>query len=175
MAPKKATKRDVGKRGPHRQANDAMRTFEHLGRVQALHGLINSESEALSLLMNLADDAFRATQYKESADLLRAAEHLSFATLHAGFTEVATPGLRDTIAEEVERLVEQATEHGPKHSPEPLQRLHARFRRDAEAALRRGSYRAALEFGRGADALSHVDRLETQFLPSSVRQKRLLG
>jgi hypothetical protein len=171
---KKVAKKAAGKHGPHKTANDARRTFEHLGRVQALSALIASEDETLSLLTNLADSAFRAQQCKESADLLRAAEHYSFATIHAGFTETVAWDIRNTITEEFEHLVERMEEHATEHSAaKPLQQLRTRFHREANAALHRGSYRAALEFARGAEALAHVHSLDTKELPLSVSQKRL--
>jgi hypothetical protein len=166
MAPKKAVKKAKSGGKPE---NDARRTFEHLGRVQALAPLTASESETILLLMNLADESYRARQYKESADLLRAAEHLSFATLHAGSTETVSPDLQTTLTEEVEHLVERMTEHASKHrASKPLQQLRARFHRESKAAFARGSYRAALELARGAEALAHVEGP----LGSSQRQLR---
>jgi hypothetical protein len=176
MAPKKAAKKPAGKHDSHPPAKDARRTFEHLGRVQLLAALTSSKDEALALLLDLSDRAFRTQRYKESADLLRAAEHLSFANLCADSTEKVSSDLRNAIIEELAHLADRMREHASKHSAgDPIQKLRTRMHHDAEAALHRGSYRAALELARGAEALAHVDRPEAKALPSSPSQKRLLN
>ena len=174
QAPKKAAKKTAGKHDPHKSANDARRTFEHLGRVQVLSSLTSSESDALNLLTNTADAAFRAQQYKESADLLRAAEHLSFAVLNGNSTEIVATELKKVITEEFEHLVERSKEHALQHAvPKELRQLLARMSGDAKSAMRHGCYRAALEFARGAEALSHVHEPDSKLLAPATAQKRL--
>ena len=173
-AAKKAAKKAAGQHDPHKAVKDARRTFEHLGRVQALSSLTSSEGEALNLLMTTADAAYQAQHYKESADLLRAAEHLSFAAVHAGAVEMVAAELKKGLKEEFEHLVERCVEHSSYGDiPEALVTLIDRMTRDAEAAMRRGSYRSALEFARGAEALSHVHHLDTNLLPAPAARKHL--
>ena len=173
-AAKKVAKKAPGQHDPHKAAKDARRTFEHLGRVQALSSLTSSESESLSLLMKTADGAYQTQQYKESADILRAAEHLSFAALHVEATETVAAELKKVIQEETEHLIERSVEHSSHHDiPETLLTLLARMTKDAKAAMRRGSYRSALEFARGAEALSHVHHLDLNMLPAPAAQKHL--
>lgn len=173
-AAKKSAKKAAGHHDPHKALKDARRTFEHLGRVQAIAKLTGSESETLTLLSQTADKAFRAEQYKDAADLLRAAEHLSFASLHREATEIVADDLKATIKEECDHLLERAEDHANHHSvPKAIRGLMERMKKDAKAALKRGSYRAALEFARGAEALAHVDELKTSALSAGKEQKRL--
>ncbi|WP_446742418.1 hypothetical protein [Silvibacterium acidisoli] len=173
-AAKKAAKKATGHHDPHKAAKDARRTFEHLGRVQAIAKLTNSESETLAFLSQTADRAFRAGQYKDSADLLRAAEHLSFASLYREATETVADNLKATIKDEFDHLLERAEDHANHHSaPKEVHALMERMTKEAKAALKRGSYRAALEFARGAEALAHVDELKPAELSAGKEQKRL--
>lgn len=172
-AAKKAAKKAVG-HDPHKAAKDARRTFEHMGRVQAIAKLTSSESETLAFLSQTADRAFRAEQYKASADLLRAAEHLSFASLHREATESVAPNLKAAIEDEFEHLLERAEDHANHHAaPKEVRSLMQRMTKDAKSALKHGSYRAALEFARGAEALAHVDELKPAVLTAGKEQKRL--
>jgi hypothetical protein len=59
-AAKKAAKKAPGQHDPHNAGKDARRTFEHLGRVQALSSLISDESDSLNFLMKTADAAYQA-------------------------------------------------------------------------------------------------------------------
>lgn len=175
-AAKKAAKKSAGHHDPHKAANDARRTFEHLGRVQVLARLGSSETDSLQFLTTTADSAFRAQQYKESADLLRAAEHLSFASLHADSKEAVPTDLKRVIQEEVEHLLERAEDHASRHVlPQQIQELYARLVKEAKASLRRGSLRAALEVARGGEALAHVHDLDSKWLASGTTPKQLQG
>lgn len=172
-AAKKAATKTAGIKDPHKAAKDARRTFEHLGRVQAIAQFTAAEGEALTLLSQTADRAFRTQQYKNSADLLRAAEHLSFASLHREARETVSDTLKATIEEEFDHLLERAEDHADHHSaPKEIRALMERMINDANSALKRGSYRAALEFARGAEALAHVDELKPAALASGKEQKR---
>lgn len=173
-AAKKAAKKAPGQHDPHKAAKDARRAFEHLGRVQTLSSFTSSESESLNLLIKTADGAYQAQQYKESADLLRAAEHLSFAALHVEAAESVSAELKSAIEEEFKHLIERSVEHSSHHDiPKILLALLARMTRDAKAAMLCGSYRSALEFARGAEALSHVHHLDIRRLPAPTAQKSL--
>ncbi len=174
MPPKKAAKKAAGQSDPHKAAKDARRTFEHLGRVQALSHFTSSESESLNLLTKTADMAYQTKQYKEAADLLRAAEHLSFAALHLDAVETVSAELKEVIEEEFEHLIQRSGEHSSIHDlPKSLLALLARTIKDAKVAMRRGSYRSALEFARGAEALSHVHSLGLNPLPVPTSPKQL--
>jgi len=173
-AAKKSAKKAAGHHDPHKAGKDARRTFEHLGRVQALSSLTAKESESLTLLTKTADAAYQVQQYKESADLLRAAEHLSFAVLHLEASESVSADLKKVIQEEFEHLIERSVEHSSDRDvPMVLLALLARMTLDAKAAMRRGSYRSASEFARGAEALSHVHHLDANLLPAPTPQKHL--
>ena len=176
-APKKAAKKAAKKLPKHHGPNkDARRTFEHLGRVQAIASLTTSESESISYLVRTADVAFRAKQHKDSAELLRAAEHLSFALLYKGNTEQVDGELKATIETEVEHLLDRTEDHAHHHSaPKAVRQRMERMVSEAKAALKRDEYRAALEFARGAEALAHVDDLKQLSLPAAPAQKRLRG
>jgi Rad3-related DNA helicase len=166
MTPKKAAKKAAGKHHPHKSAKDARRSFEHFGRVQVLSSLTSCASDALRLITTTADAAYWAQCYKESADLLRAAEHLSFAVLHNQGAERVDADLQRAILDEFEHLMERAQDHASRHvTPKELRPLLTRLSSDARSALRGGSYRAALEFARGAEALSHVSEIGSMLLP----------
>ena len=173
MPPKKAAKKAPGHHDPHKPAKDARRTFEHLGRVQALASLTSAEDPSLRLLTQTADAAYRVQQYKDSADLLRAAEHLSFACLHRSATETVSNDLKDNLNEEFEHLMERAKEHTSHDAvPKSLLGLLAHLSHEAKSAMQRGSYRAAMEYARGAEALSHVHAIDLS-LPAPATQKYL--
>lgn len=170
MAPKKAAKK-AAKKAPakhdaHKAGRDARRTFEHLGRVQALLPLTAAEQDAIALLATAADTAFRQQHYKDSADLLRAAEHLSFACIvdspEAG---QISEGPTAAIREEFEHLRERAEEHGAaSEAPRLVRTIYTRMARDADSAMKKHWYRKALELARGAEALTHIHHLDDKML-----------
>lgn len=171
MAPKKAAVKSADKKsGKDKVASsekDARRTFEHLGRVQILMRLATNEKNALDLLTNTADAAYRAKQYEDSANLLRAAEHICFATIHADATETVSADLKQVITKEIEHLNKRSEEETAKHAlSSELKPLVERLRAEVTAAMKRGSYRAALEFARGTEALSHVHALDKKAIAS---------
>ena len=172
-AAKKAAKKAPGHHDPHKPAKDARRTFEHLGRVQALASLTSAEADSLGLLTQTADAAYRAQKYKDSADLLRAAEHLSFACLHRSATETVSKDLKDNLNEEFEHLTERAKEHTSHDAvPKSLLGLLTHMSHEAKSALERGSHRAAMEYARGAEALSHVHDIDLS-LTAPPKQRHL--
>jgi hypothetical protein len=171
---KKPKKRVGPPHDPHKHAKDVRRTFEHLGRVQAIASLASAERDTVALLTSLADDAFKAQSYKNSADLLRAAEHVSFAAMHTNAKETVGEYLEEAIKDESDHLLERAEDHQAEHPiPKQLRELQARLSRDGKAALRRGEYRAALELARGAETLSHVHELATPRLHSKTPPNQL--
>lgn len=170
-APKKVAKKSPGHHDPHR---DARRAFEHLGRVLAIASLTQSESATLSDLTRCADLAFRGQHYKTSADLLRAAEHLSFASLNNENSEHVAEHLKAAIKAELDNLLLRAEDHAPRHlSPDSIRAVRDRMTESARTAFSRGSYRAALEYARGAEALAHIHDADGLLLQSVPDPKRL--
>jgi hypothetical protein len=173
-AAKKAAKKTAGIQPAHKAANDARRTFEHLGRVQVLSRVAHEEQEDLKMLTATALSTFRGQQYKESADLLRAAEHLSFAKLHVGSVDPVAADLQQVIHEELHHLLARAQEHaGTDELPGEIQQIYLRSLSAAQSSLESGSLRAALEFARGAEALAHVHHLRDSSLTSPAPSKQL--
>ena len=174
MAPKKAAKKALGKHDQPKAGRDARRTFEHLGRVQAIASLITEDRASIQVLISMADAAFRSNHHKQSADLLRAAEHLSFASIVETDSAGISGSLLGAIQEEFDHLVERAEEHGAaKEAPAAIRTIYRRMAKDAASAMRRDAYRTALELARGAEALTHLRELhEPQF---QELDERLVG
>ena len=142
--------------------------------MQALSTVAHNEQEDLRLLTSIALCAFRTQQYKESADLLRATEHLAFASLHAGSVDTVADDLRQVIRDEFERLIERAQEHSQTDAmPDGVREIYLRSLGAAQSCLQSGSLRAALEFARGAEALAHVRGLDQRSLVSPAAPKQL--
>jgi hypothetical protein len=165
MPPKKAAK----KAGGH-----ARKAFEHLGRVQCLAALPSAERECLPTLLSAADAAFQSHHYSKSAHLLRAAEHLLFAAVVDTNPQQLSRLLVKELQEEFDQLLERAAQHGhAEGSPQAIQRIYTRMREDAVNAMRRHDYRKALELGRGAEALTHVNAID-RVLPGPTDERRRL-
>jgi hypothetical protein len=161
MAPKKAVKKAAAKmsdnHGGKKDAQDARRTFEHLGRVRSILSRVTGARGAIQSLVSVADHNLCSQHYRESANLLRAAEHLSFADLLSDDRQRVSPDLLRAIEDELSHLLDRAREHGEaEDAPTMIRELYGRMTSEAKAALRRGSYGAALELARGAEALTHV-------------------
>lgn len=156
-APKKAPAKHVG----HEDAaiKDRRRAHEHLGRVEALHPLVEKPAaKQIKVLQELAHRELEAGHTKDAADLLRAAEHLSFGSLHAPEAEKADPKLKDALTREFNGKLEKADEHWTKdeeHLPE-LEEVYAHVTERAQHAFEADAYRQALELARAAEALGHV-------------------
>ena len=175
-AAKKAAKNDPGN-DPNKARKDTRRAYEHLGRVQTLLQLLDGEDAArVQQLLPLAQGALQAGQPKESADLLRCAEHLSFGSLRLseGPDETVSADLKAAVEDEIDHQQQKSQEHGEaEKSPEAIQSLYRYLSQNSEKALKGKRYRAALEFARGAEALSHLDHLSTHALPSGGAAKKL--
>lgn len=175
-APRKAAKKAAAKHGPHNAGKDARRTFEHLGRVQAIASLTLREQESIALLVSMANGAFRNKRYKESADLLRAAEHLSFASIVESDANRMSVELISAIREEFEHLRERAEEHGGAgDAPKIIGAIYVRMIKDAKRAQQEGEYRKALELARGAEALTHIHHHDDKLIAVDEPQKKLRG
>ena len=167
MPLKKAAKKAPAKHADpkHQAAKDLRRSYEHLGRVELLRGsLDNARSKHIHPLVKLAEQELAKGHRKEAADLLRAAEHFSFAALAEGG---GTPGrvsdeLVRVVTEELEHLERRANDHWDEQEDEErhlsLTELFHSALRDSTTAAKAGQYRRALELARSAEALSHVKK-----------------
>lgn len=158
---KQAAKKAAKKHIPHKDpaTKDRRRAHEHLGRVEILQKLVEKPAaEEIAVLTELAHQEIEAGHIKEAADLLRAAEHLSFGSIHAPKAEKADPELEKEITSEFEHKLEKADEHWSEKEEhlEGLEEIYLRARDRAQETFDAGSYRQALELARAAEALGHV-------------------
>ena len=174
-AAKKAPAKHAGKHAAKKSAHgiparDMRRAYEHLGRIQALAAALSTGTQDAQTLATHAQNAMRANQPKDAAELLRAAEHSLFGTLQdtqPGDESVTAP-LLAALTEEVQHLQQRAEDHGAcAEAPRALQTIYRSMFRAATAALKTKRYRAAMEFARGAEALTHADF--TRLLPAPVK------
>ena len=83
MPPKKAAKKSAKHHDPkHDSAKDLRRAYEHLGRVDILQRVLQPKhAHDVKSLVTLAERELENGHRKDGANLLRAAEHFSFAAL----------------------------------------------------------------------------------------------
>jgi hypothetical protein len=157
-AKKAAAKKSAAKKSAN-PGKDTLRAYEHLGRVQALASIAGVDGETAKTLAGYAEQALRAGEAKDAAELLRAAEHHLFGTLakaQAG-DESLSPSLLQTVRDEVEHQTHKAAEHGAcADAPRPILTIYKSMQKEATTALKSNRYRAALELSRGAEALTHA-------------------
>ena len=171
MPPKKAAKKvgtklakKAAKKSAKLQGNDLRRAYEHLHRVNILHGGLPAQALAqIDTLTRIAQSSLAAGEDKGGADLLRAAEHLAFGSLATqdGDPSVAAK-LMGAAQEEFDRLVERGTAHWAERegsSPRGIATVYKSMLNEAKAAMRAGALHRGLEFARGAEALSHVEAI----------------
>lgn len=175
MPAKKAAKKAVKKHAHHRPAHDLRRAYEHLGRIDVLEGaLAGSPFSDVTLLVNFAQQQLAAGHHKDAADLLRAAEHVSFAALapkDGGDFGRVSADLKSAIAEELDHLSRRAEElweeiDTPRRGT--LATLYARTLEQAHRSFVRGAYRPALELARAAEAIAHIEHWD----PASLQEGR---
>ena len=165
MPAKKAAKKVAAKHADpkHHEAKDLRRAYEHLGRVEILQRALEPKNtKDIHSLVGLAEHELGKGHRKDAADLLRAAEHFSFAAL--ANTKSKSSGVSqeiiDIATEEVGHLTRKANEHWDEHDEgEHRPSVTALFYSSLESAataLNSGMYRQALELARGAEALAHV-------------------
>ena len=113
--PKIAAEKKSGHHGDkHHHANDLRRAYEHMGRVAVLQQTLKSSTkEAIPELIKLAQQAIQDEHSKDAADLLRASEHLSFATLAGEVSDVLpiSAELKQSITKQFDELSRRADEH----------------------------------------------------------------
>ena len=182
MPANKAAKKAAAKHADqkHHERKDLRRAYEHLGRIEALQPSVKGEfSKDVDTLVALAEKELGKGHRKDTADLLRAAEHFSFAALGSaeGTSSNISPELKDVVTEEVEHLTHKATEHwNESDKSEHHEEVTAIFQRaleTAEKALDTGSYRQALEVSRGAEALAHVKKHGRERLRGGAEHPKL--
>ena len=160
-APAKHAAKHAAKKSAHGNAGqDTRRAYEHLGRIQALAAAVPSGTEDARTLATHAQNALRANQPRDAAELLRAAEHNLFAILQdtQPADDSVAASLLASLTAEIQHLQQRAEDHGAcADAPRAIQTIYRSMSRGATAALKAGRYRAAMEFARGAEALTHAD------------------
>ncbi|SEC09826.1 hypothetical protein [Terriglobus roseus] len=160
-APAKHAAKHAAKKSAHgNPGKDTRRAYEHLGRIQSLAAALPGGTEDAQTLATHAQNAMRAEQAKDAAELLRASEHNLFAILQntQPADESVAASLLSALHEEVEHLLQRAEDHGAcAEAPRAIQTIYRSMSRAAVVALKAKRYRAAMEFARGAEALTHAD------------------
>ena len=156
-APKKA----AAKHAPHQDPalKDRRRAHEHLGRVEALHTIVEKPAaKDITFLTELAHQKIKAGHMKDAADLLRAAEHLSFGSIHPPKDEGLDQELVAELTREFEGKLSKADEHWSEQGEhlEGLEDIYQHATERAQKDFEAGAYRKAIELARAAEALGHV-------------------
>ena len=161
--PGKPGKKHIGKHDSKAAGKHLRRAFEHLGRVEALQTL--TQSEAITTLVRLAQTSVDRTDARPAADLLRAAEHLSFAAVAAESKSSSTlsADLEEAVRREFRKLLERAEDHELAIGT-TLDRLLRQSVEDARKAFEDGSFRQALELARAAEALASLHERDAEKL-----------
>lgn len=190
MSPKKAAKKSaakvaqkaakkVAKKTTKGHGHDLRRAYEHMHRVLLLHrGLPDDALRQVDTLTSLAQGMLQSEQNKAAADLLRAAEHVSFGALAP---DAADQQVSDTlhlaVAEEFTRLTERAAMHWEERgadSPRGVSSIYRGLLTSAKAAMKAGALPRALEYARGAEALAHVEGGPARLTSPGTTVDRLL-
>jgi hypothetical protein len=161
---KKAAKKAAKKTAHHHASRDLRRAYEHLGRIEILErGLARPASREIAAIGALARQRLATGENSDAAELLRAAEHFSFAALgvrtagSADGTGRVSAELKAAIAGEFEHLTTRAAERwAGEHTRHDAVAACASALEQARNAFGSGAYRAALELARAAEALAHI-------------------
>lgn len=174
MAPKKAPKKAPHEK-PHKEKDhDAgkhlRRAYEHMGRLEALRPVLPKTT--LAQVAALTESGRRglsgsldAREAKNSAELLRACEHLAFGALASDKKAIVSDELRDALTAQYEKLREKALDRRDEHQEDGLDAesmdagivaAYDRIFESAEVAHTKTALRKALELMRAAEALTHV-------------------
>lgn len=171
-------KKAAVKHAPHEDASkDMRRAYEHLGRVEILHASLDHHAAAeITELTKLAQHELATTHVKDAADLLRAAEHLSFGALNSPKKDAHMEAkLVEAITEEFHGKLKKADQHwsGEEHRHKAIDDIYNAVIERANKAFGAGAYRQALELARGAEALAHVHIAASKQLEVEVEQHQL--
>ena len=169
---RKHPKKHPGKHADKPSGKHLRRAFEHLGRVEALQALAPADS--VVSLVRLAQSSIDGGQAHLAADLLRAAEHLSFAVAAAPSRSASklSPDLEEAVRREFRKLLEAAEEHDLA-SDSTLGKLLRQTFEDAHAAFDSGNFRQALELARAAEALASIEERDAQKLDKPAGKRAL--
>ncbi len=176
--PKKAAKKVAAKHAHHDDAGkDMRRAYEHLGRVGILHSLLEkAATRDIADLTRLAEQELASGHMKDAADLLRAAEHLSFGALNGPHGEKKVDvKLVDAITQEFGHKIDKAEEHWSEENDHHarLEEIYSKATELAQEAFHSGAYRQALELARGVEALAHVRVHKARQLGTGAEQHKL--
>jgi Na+/phosphate symporter len=154
--PKKAAKKAPAKSAPkHDEGKDLRRAHEHRGRVEVLRPSLVKNVADIDTLVKLAEQELAGSHPKDAADLLRAAEHLSFGYLASSKTDGDIhPKLSDSTEEEFQHKLEKAEEHWEES--DALSGIYRKALDGAQKAFDDGALRRAMELARAAEAIAHV-------------------
>ena len=154
--PKKAARKAPAKSVPkHDEGKDLRRAHEHQGRVEVLRPSLSKNARDVDALVKLAEQELSSSHPKDAADLLRAAEHLSFGYLAASkASKNVDSKLAASVEQEFQHKLEKAGEHWEE--PEALSALYQKTLDSAQKAFNAGAHRKALELVRAAEAMAHV-------------------
>jgi hypothetical protein len=181
MPAKKAAKKSakkVAKKAPHRHSHhDLRRAYEHLGRIEILEAALAGPSfRDVTTLTAMAQQKLAAAESRDSADLLRAAEHLAFAALAPRPAQPISlsKDLRAAITADFEDLMHGAQDRRRTAQAirSVLGTLYSRIISEAHSAFAAAAYRPALELARAAEAIARVNGVAG--LPSGAPQSRRL-
>jgi hypothetical protein len=162
--------------GSSHPASDPLRTYEQFGRLAILEGgLAGSPFVHVNALANLAQQQLDSGRAENAANLLRAAEHLSFAALApTHFTPHIPVELKAAVAGELDRLTALAqqrwSESADAANREIIEDIFGSALAEARIAFDRSAYRRSLQLARAAEALAHV----TAGLPTTLPSERAL-
>jgi hypothetical protein len=177
MPAKKAAKKSAKKHDhkPHHFAKEMRRGYEHLGRVQGLQRFADPPDEDVSKLLRMAQEESSKGEARNVAELLRGAEHLSFAGLvdQAGRAAPISDEVETALEEEFHHLRSKAEERWEGEDADPaLAKIYGGSLQRAARAAANGHYRQAMELVRAAEALAHVKRkLEPKKLSASGKSR----
>jgi hypothetical protein len=176
MPPKKAAKKHTPKDG--HPSKDLRRAYEHLGRVEVLQRAAGPPGGKVEKLVRLAQEESSEGDPRNVADLLRAAEHLSFAALVDKSDKGGSISglLEAAVTEEFEHLRGRAEEHWDQEDADPaLAEIYQDAMRQAGRAANKGRHREAMELARAAEAIAHVKREHGPKKPSAGGKLRELA
>jgi hypothetical protein len=161
-AAKKAAKHASRHADPkHRESKDLRRSFEHLGRIEALHSTA-ALAQDVGLLVTFARQQLKDGDASNAAEFLRAAEHLSFASLASqNAIPIKVSGATEqAIEDEFQHLSRKAEEHwDPRGANSQIAAIYDATLDNAQRAFKKSSFHVAMESIRAAEALARVEPL----------------
>lgn len=162
-AAKKAAEKAIKHHPEHHQSSDLRRAYEHMSRVGILQKSLKlSDAKVVTALATLARQHLENGRNQEAADLLKGAEHLSFAAL--ADQESKKVQLSVELVQSITGHFNELTQRAEKHwkeceeGPDVLTVIFKSSLKNAIRALKHGAYHEALELARAAESLADVKR-----------------